>query len=522
MKIAVFHYHLHPGGVTRVISLALEILLPRLEGLEEITVVTGDGENAEAALPEEARGRVRVAVHPEIGYLGGKPPRIAETIKTEVLEHYRGYIWWVHNYHLGKNPLFTRAVVETAEEQPDQRILLHIHDFPECSRYENLSYLKSLYPGRIYPLTPNVRYVCINRRDYGFLLGAGIPGEMVHLLNNPLTEEPEYTGSPRQVKSLLEEKAPKVFSGYLPDRPLLLYPVRSIRRKNVLEAGLISRLIPGGVNIAVTLPGTSQQEAGYSRLVEQAFIEGIIHGVFGTGAPEAPLEVELRELIGGCDSVISTSVQEGFGYLFVNALQWGKKLAARKLDILKGMTGLFDSGHHLFYDTLEVPRSREQQEETLRRYESYIGRLESYLGGEITEKVLAKIKKRLESDTLDFSYLSVEEQLEVLGDAGDSGYLGSVRRLNSSTAAMLESICCDPGAGPDPVPLPEGFGPSDFTRAFGEILKSFEAASSGRKPDAPPSPEVIEERMLESFAAPPFLRLLFDSICRNEDANSIF
>ncbi|MFP4562833.1 MAG: hypothetical protein ACLFRY_05915, partial [Spirochaetia bacterium] len=76
--------------------------------------------------------------------------------------------------------------------------------------------------------------------------------------------------------------------------------------------------------------------------------------------------------------------------------------------------------------------------------------------------------------------------------------------------------------GPDPVPLPEGFGPSDFTRAFEKILKSFEAASSGGKPDAPPSSALIEERMLESFAAPPFLRLLFDSICRSKDGNSIF
>ena len=296
MKIAVFHYHLHPGGVTRVITLAMRILLKRLEQLEEIVVVTGDGENADAVLSD----KVRLAVHPEIGYLNGTPETDARSIREGVLDKYRGYVWWIHNYHLGKNPLFTRAVVETAEEYPDQRILLHIHDFPECSRYENLAFLKSLYPGPLYPLSPNVRYICINRRDRGFLLGAGIPSELVHLLNNPLTEErhppaedslgPDTAGSTgdpsHPVRTLLDEQTPGLFPGYLPGRPLLVYPVRSIRRKNVLEAGLISRLIPGGINVAVTLPGISDQEAGYSRFVERSFTDGTIHGIFGSGAPD--------------------------------------------------------------------------------------------------------------------------------------------------------------------------------------------------------------------------------------------
>jgi hypothetical protein len=525
MKIAVFHYHLHPGGVTRAISLALRILLPRLEEVEEITVVTGDRENAEAALPEEARGKIRLAVHPEIGYLRGESHTDARRIKTRVLEKYRGYLWWIHNYHLGKNPLFTQAVVETAEEDPNQRILLHIHDFPECSRYENLAYLKSLYPGVIYPLVPNVRYVCINRRDYSFLRRAGIPERMVRLLNNPLTEEtpPTADGS---VKTLLEKEAPDRFGGYLPGRPLLVYPVRSIRRKNVLETGLISRLIPGGVNVAVTLPGVSDQEAGYSRMVDQAFTEGTVHGVFGTGARDARIRIDLRDLIGACDAVLSTSVLEGFGYLFVNALQWGKRLAARRLDILEGMNDLFDPAYHRFYDTLEVPRSRKQQEETRRLYENYLGGLETYLGRELIETVLSDMKDRFTEDSLDFSYLSPDEQRGVLDTARDSGYLASVRKLNSETTKVLETVCCsfDAGndSGPEPVPLPEGFGPSDFTRAFREILVSFDGPGTAEHPanagtgasdpaDSIPAAEDVEGRMLESFASPPFLRLLFDS-----------
>lgn len=532
MKIAVFHYHLHPGGVTRVISLACKILLSRtngiggIEGIEEITVVTGDRKNAEAALPEEAGGRIRIAVHPEIGYLDGNPETSARSIKTGVLEKYRGYIWWIHNYHLGKNPLLTQAVVESAAEYPDQKILLHIHDFPECSRYENLAYLKSLYPGPIYPLSPNVRYICINRRDYTFLLEAGIPSSMARVLNNPLTEEPEPPEGiisrsegeekPKHVKSFLEERGLKKFPGYLPGRPLLLYPVRSIRRKNVLEAGLISRLITDGVNVAVTLPGVSDQEAGYSRLVENGFAEGSIHGVFGTGAPDAPVKVGLHELIGGCDAVLSTSVQEGFGYLFVNTLQWGKKLAARRLDILEGMISLFDAEHHFFYDSLKVPRSRTQQEETKRRYGNYIGGLESYVGKDLAAKVLADMEERLDGETIDFSYLSVDEQHEVLGYAGDSGYLDSVKNLNPGTTAKLESVCCTQDGEAEPVSLPEGFGPPDFARAFREILDSFEGggsepADSPAGISRPAPPERIERKMLESFASPPFLRLLFDS-----------
>ena len=194
-RIAVFHYHLLPGGVTSVIALSCEALAKYLPGLEEITLVTGDGENAAetaAEIEEQIKDRgvgISTAVLPDIGYVTGMPqaPSVAQ-IKTH-LRRFDGFFWWIHNYHLGKNPQFTQALLEILEEKPDQQILFHIHDFPECARYENLQRLNSTISLNPYPRGRNVRYALINGRDRRLLRESGMAEADLFLLNNPVRGE---------------------------------------------------------------------------------------------------------------------------------------------------------------------------------------------------------------------------------------------------------------------------------------------------------------------------------------------
>ena len=43
-------------------------------------------------------------------------------------------VWWVHNYHLGKNPLFTEALLRLAADPRGPRLVLQPHDFPEAGQ----------------------------------------------------------------------------------------------------------------------------------------------------------------------------------------------------------------------------------------------------------------------------------------------------------------------------------------------------------------------------------------------------
>ena len=51
-----------------------------------------------------------------------------------------------------------------------------------------------------------------------------------------------------------------------PEKPVFLYPVRAIRRKNIFEAALIAMIAGNGGNLIQTLPGISDQEIKYSNL----------------------------------------------------------------------------------------------------------------------------------------------------------------------------------------------------------------------------------------------------------------
>jgi hypothetical protein len=147
ITISIIHHHLEPGGVTKVVELAVQALSRYLRNLKEVRLVTGRSSGAEtlAARLQELCGPEGVAVNlivvDEIDYLpldtnpGEETNLRVEATKKALLDACSGSIWMVHNYHLGKNPLFTRALIEIAGEYPEERICFYIHDFPECSRY---------------------------------------------------------------------------------------------------------------------------------------------------------------------------------------------------------------------------------------------------------------------------------------------------------------------------------------------------------------------------------------------------
>ena len=186
-------------------------------------------------------------------------------------------VWWVHNHHLGRNPAFTQALLEVARSGR-QRLILQIHDFPECGRYDNLARLRRSLAAPPYPIGPSVRYALINRRDLAVLREAGIPAEHLHLLENPLEPDDGRAAAPAaEVRRALGLAAPAPAAV-----PGALHPAQE--RPGSGPALPPAALEPAG--LAVTLPGISAEERGYSRGVQRAFARGWAPGaVRRRGAP---------------------------------------------------------------------------------------------------------------------------------------------------------------------------------------------------------------------------------------------
>ena len=162
MRLIVFHYHLLPGGVTQVIKSSAIAALKYLPEIDSITLVSGKKDNSgnvAAEIRKNLDGNISdksdiLSVSlPELDYMSDmeKLPNTESLIKI-LKKRFAGHLWWIHNYHLGKNPVFTEAVLQIAEELPEQKMILQIHDFPEASRYKNLEVLHKYVTHPLYPI----------------------------------------------------------------------------------------------------------------------------------------------------------------------------------------------------------------------------------------------------------------------------------------------------------------------------------------------------------------------------------
>ncbi len=502
VDLVIFHYHLLPGGITTVIRQGVEALSRYSRRISRIRVVAGRVPEGGHAFPAS-----QIVSLPEIDYgtersLGGliwkeRAQRLADSLR----EQFGGdeAIWWIHNYHLGKNPLFTEALLRLAGAARGPRMILQPHDFPEAGRYRNLSTLARLVSLPLYPAGRRVRYALINTRDLRLLREAGLPESSLFLLENPVAQpvEDPWTGDRKGLRALLFPHAD-------PRDPTLLYPVRAIRRKNVLEAAMLLRLIDAPLRLIVTLPGVSKQEETYSSIVESAFRDGLIPGEFAAGVRRSDLRLE--RIAAACDLVLSTSVQEGFGYLFVQALQWGLPLLARSLETIPGPAALYDGYPARFYAGFPCPLEPSERSGLLARYHEKLKRLEKLLPRGILDGLEAKISSALAEESVDFSFLDAPLQERLLLASREPGFRSALRNLNGDLAGSLDVLLSE--RPPSRAQAVEArFGLPAYAARVDSLLESFDSPPP-RHPRA--DPHKVEEGMRAAFARAEQLRLLFD------------
>jgi glycosyltransferase involved in cell wall biosynthesis len=327
LAVVIVHYHLHPGGVTRVIERAVESLGDRVDMIALSGAAPAPGD-ALTPLCEPFQS---------LGYAGNEVPdveKVAEDLRftARCLLGRDPDLWHIHNHALGKNSFTPRLVRYLAEA--GCRLLLQPHDFAEDGRPENYRLLREQLGGDLedilYPAADHVWYAPINFRDKAFLEHIGIPH--VHELPNAVT--PLKTTPPPPAT----------------EQRTIVYPARAIRRKNMGEFLLWSLLAPEDCRFISTLaPQNPQWQPIYNEWV--CFAEELNLPVdFNAGETTG-----FASLVQHADALISTSIAEGFGLAFLEPWLAGKMLIGRNIpEITNDFT---DEGLDLssLYTTLPVP-----------------------------------------------------------------------------------------------------------------------------------------------------------------------
>jgi len=316
MKVAFIHYHLKTGGVTTVIKQQLNALPDHWP----ILVLTGNGPETSFPAPW---------IHiPELAYSSHFKGRIdPDDVARKILEaiHARFCgpcdVLHVHNPTLAKNRQFMRIL--NSLQKKGAKLLLQIHDFAEDGRPR--AFFTEAYPA-------DCHYSVINRRDYNIMLNAGLTPRGLHLLANTV----DYPALPPT-------------SVHSPES-LTLYPVRAIRRKNIGEAILLSLFLKDQAILSITLPPHSDADIrSYKNW--KAFVRELHLKVeFDRG-----LKIDFETNAISADTMLTTSITEGFGFAFLEPWLYGKLLWGRQLpDICRDFANKGIQLHHL-YSRLLVP-----------------------------------------------------------------------------------------------------------------------------------------------------------------------
>jgi len=296
MRVAILHFHLHTGGVTTVIRHQVEALAPR----HRVVLLTGERPAQPWPVPVEVIPGVAYDDRPGAG---APAAATVKAILDAVARRLSGAcdLLHVHNPTLAKN----RRLLEVLRglQAAGLPLFLQVHDLAEDGR-----------PGAYCAAEPypaDCHYAVLNQRDFEALQSAGLGPEGLHLLPNAVTPLPAAPDTPPS--------------------EAVLYPVRAIRRKNIGEALLASLFWPPASFLDVTLPPQSPADVVAYRGWKAFARRRRLRAVFESGRSR-PLD----QALAASRTVLTTSIAEGFGFVFLEPWTAGRLLWGRSLPYLCG------------------------------------------------------------------------------------------------------------------------------------------------------------------------------------------
>lgn len=303
MRIALLHYHQRPSGVNQVIQsqkAALEAL-GHETSIPDITEL--DYSETSAITAESLFQKLQDSCGQKID------------------------LWIIHNPTLGKNSTFPDLIRLMVEKGIN--LILQCHDFAEDGRPANYKRLADI--DHLYPVASHVHYAVINRRDADILKNAGLKESHIHYLPNAVMRD----------AVALEKNQP----------PLVFYPVRGIRRKNLGEFCLWAKHAPVGTRFAVARePENPEWLSGFRNWQKFADKEGLPIE-FDVVTEEAPFE----EWLAKTSHLATTSIAEGFGLTFIEPHFLGRPLIGRDLPEITSDFKKEGLTPGLLYDRIPIP-----------------------------------------------------------------------------------------------------------------------------------------------------------------------
>ncbi|MCA9238798.1 MAG: glycosyltransferase family 4 protein [Planctomycetales bacterium] len=439
MKVAILHHHLNRGGVSQVTQNHLRALatLPERERPERVLLIydgqrdgwPGDLCDASGPIPIEH------VVVPQIAYDSADTPfdpaSLAEAIHGELAK--TGFrpadtVLHIHNPTLGKNASLPGAIERLARSGWKQ--LLQVHDFAEDNRPENYARVED--PATLYPQAAQVHYATLTSRDAAVLHAAGLDENRLHLLPNPVAEFGHLPDKP----SARARVTPAL--GLPLDTRLIVYPVRGIRRKNLGEMLLLAVLAPPGSALAVTLaPKNPVERNSFDRW--QALAEELaLPCRFDTAEQHG---ATFHDMLAASDAVLTTSVAEGFGMVFLEAWLADRPLLGRNLPDLTSDFAEQGVRFDGMYPKLSIPSElldvAALKQDMAQRYADACRAYGLVLPPEA--HMQASIESQFDQSGFDFGRLTPEQQAAVIRHAArDLGAKQAIVKANVDLFSSLE------------------------------------------------------------------------------------
>lgn len=340
MRLIIVHYHLRPGGIRRVIELAApHIVRHPSPPVTSLTLAVGEANDLvwnqafRRSMPDVV---VEFAIQPALAYSAehrSSFPNRATRLRVffdRLLRRNPDAVVWAHNLGIARN-LILAAELTRACARHSIPLIAHHHDWwfenrwhrwPEIRR----SGVRTL--AQVAPLTivagPNVRHAAINRAD---------ASRLRRHLGGAVTWFPNLTGPLRAPRRSSRAQARAWLNARLGinDAPVWIFPCRLLRRKNIAEALLLTRWLRPGAFLVTTGGASSADELAYAHALENAArteVWPLRLGILDQPDANAP---GVPELMGASETVLLTSIQEGFGLPYLEAAAAHRPLIARLL-----------------------------------------------------------------------------------------------------------------------------------------------------------------------------------------------
>lgn len=420
MRLLVLHYHLRPGGVRRVIELALPHLRRSLQ-LRSVVLAAGEAPDdtwLQALRDQLTPIPLELRVIPALGYFS-EARKTPATLRRQLSAGLRALpisagetVVWAHNLGLGRNLLFTRELTRLCASR-NVPLLAHQHDWWFDNRWQRWPELRRCgFPTlrsvaeTVLPASGPLVHLTINREDAG-ILQAHFP-DRLHWVPN--LAEPAPLPTPDRLRNarrwLREQLGTAV--------PVWLLPCRLLRRKNVAEALLLTRWLRPEAWLVTTGGASSAEEIPYTRALAEAAQRhrwplrlGILAGNDGP-APGVP------ELLAASEAVLLTSIQEGFGLPNLEAAATGRPLICRRLPNIAPDLAEFGFRFPQSYDEIRVPTALFDLAAEIRRQQSLFRAWLRRIPADCRRSAGTPALLDQPGEPVAFSRLTLSAQLEVL------------------------------------------------------------------------------------------------------------